>query len=220
MLAPPRPPVPEELEALIREARARQRRRRLIAATAVAVAAAAGLVTYAVLGFVSQSGKLHRVTDPSAVAPLSRCRSRQLRLGRPQFNGAYTGHAITNYVVTNTSAATCVLRGWPALGVMLHGRRLALHTGHGRNLGLPVGRVVLGPGGAASFNVVTSDFDPGNNMGPWPCTGSSFVLLVTPPGGRAPLRLPVYSHYCGPLHGEAFTVTPLVAGKLDRYEAG
>lgn len=50
MLAPPRQPTtPEELEALIREARARQRRRQLLFAASVAVAAAVGLSLWAAI---------------------------------------------------------------------------------------------------------------------------------------------------------------------------
>jgi hypothetical protein len=47
-LAPPRPPSPEELEALIREARARQRRRWLGAAALVAVLSGIALGIYSV----------------------------------------------------------------------------------------------------------------------------------------------------------------------------
>ena len=42
MIAPPRPPSHDELEALIKEARARQLRRRLLGAAGVAIAAALG----------------------------------------------------------------------------------------------------------------------------------------------------------------------------------
>jgi photosystem II stability/assembly factor-like uncharacterized protein len=49
VIAPPPSPRHDELEALIREARARQRRRRLIGAGAVAVLAAAGLSVWAAL---------------------------------------------------------------------------------------------------------------------------------------------------------------------------
>jgi photosystem II stability/assembly factor-like uncharacterized protein len=50
MLAPPRSPAPpDDLEALIREARARQRRRRVLFAASVAVAAAVGLSLWAAI---------------------------------------------------------------------------------------------------------------------------------------------------------------------------
>jgi len=47
MIAPPRPPSRDDLEALIEEARARQLRRRLLGAAGVAIAAALGLSVYA-----------------------------------------------------------------------------------------------------------------------------------------------------------------------------
>jgi hypothetical protein len=47
MIAPPKPPSRDELEALIKEARARHLRRRLLGAAGVAVAAAIGLSVYA-----------------------------------------------------------------------------------------------------------------------------------------------------------------------------
>jgi hypothetical protein len=49
MIAPPKPPSQDELEALIREARERQLRRRLFATAAVAIAAGVGLAVWAAL---------------------------------------------------------------------------------------------------------------------------------------------------------------------------
>jgi photosystem II stability/assembly factor-like uncharacterized protein len=49
VIAPPEPPRPDELEALIREARARQRRRRLIFAAAVVVVSGASLSVWAAI---------------------------------------------------------------------------------------------------------------------------------------------------------------------------
>jgi len=68
--SPPRPPVrPEELEALIKEARRRQRRRQALGAAAVAAAAAAVIVAYSVsAGHGSSSGgarkERHRAAAP------------------------------------------------------------------------------------------------------------------------------------------------------------
>ena len=56
VVAPPEPARPDELEALIREARARQRRRRTITAAAVAVAAAASLSVWAALPGLGSGG--------------------------------------------------------------------------------------------------------------------------------------------------------------------
>lgn len=49
LLAPPKPPSPEDLEALIEEARRRARRRRLKYATATLLAVAAGAAAYAIV---------------------------------------------------------------------------------------------------------------------------------------------------------------------------
>src|SRR6476659_4818168 len=56
MIAPPKPPSHDELEALIKEARARQLRRRLLGAAGVAIAAALGISIYAfVIGAVQRT---------------------------------------------------------------------------------------------------------------------------------------------------------------------
>jgi hypothetical protein len=60
MIAPPRPPSHDELEALIKEARARQLRRRLLGAASIATAAAAGLGIYATLGSHANPSALDR----------------------------------------------------------------------------------------------------------------------------------------------------------------
>jgi photosystem II stability/assembly factor-like uncharacterized protein len=56
VVAPPEPPRPDELEALIREARARQRRRRLIAAATIAVAGAVSLSAWAAIPGLGDGG--------------------------------------------------------------------------------------------------------------------------------------------------------------------
>jgi photosystem II stability/assembly factor-like uncharacterized protein len=69
VVAPPEPPRPDDLEALIREARARQRRRRLIAAAAVAVVAAASLSVWAAIPGL---GSASSAQDGNADAAASR----------------------------------------------------------------------------------------------------------------------------------------------------
>ena len=49
MIAPPKPPTNDDLEALIKEARERQLRRRLLGAAGVAIAAVLGLSLYALV---------------------------------------------------------------------------------------------------------------------------------------------------------------------------
>ena len=77
MLAQPRPPSPDELEALIKEARARQLRRRLLGAAGVAIAAAFGLSAYAIT-IGGNPGDL--VQSPASAGPVTApiCRASQL----------------------------------------------------------------------------------------------------------------------------------------------
>lgn len=63
-LSPPKPPRADELEALIREARARQRRRRMAGAVALAAAAASAFVIYEGAGASPSSSADHGLTTP------------------------------------------------------------------------------------------------------------------------------------------------------------
>ncbi|MGZ4289651.1 MAG: DUF4232 domain-containing protein [Gaiellaceae bacterium] len=128
MIAPPKPPTHDELEALIKEARARQLRRRLLGAAAVAVAAAVGLSIYA---FVS-GGKLDNIAQTPAQGgrasgPL--CRASQL-VATAGLNGA-TGTMMGPATLTNTSGSACSLpSGRPRVRILLQGRVLpARETG-------------------------------------------------------------------------------------------
>jgi hypothetical protein len=91
MIAPPRPPSHDELEALIKEARARQLRRRLLGAAGVAIAAALGLSMQP----PAQGG---RATGPP-------CRASQLAVS--VFFQSATQSMIGGARVTNTGGATC-----------------------------------------------------------------------------------------------------------------
>ena len=106
MIAPPKPPSHDELEALIKEARARQLRRRLLGAAGIVIAAAIGLSIYA---FVS-AGKPDNIVQPPAQggrASVSTCRSSQLGMsigGQPA-----TQMVLGGAVLTNTGGVTCSL---------------------------------------------------------------------------------------------------------------
>jgi hypothetical protein len=105
MIAPPKPPSHDELEALIKEARARQLRRRLLGAAGVAIAAAIGLGVYA---FVT--GGVNQGAQPSGAGPgagVSPCRSSQLTI-RIGGQGA-TQMILDAALITNTSGEACVL---------------------------------------------------------------------------------------------------------------
>lgn len=117
-VAPPKPPPREELEALIKEARARQLRRRLIGAVWVAVVAAVGLTTYSLLNAgrtLSESGA------PRGAAPL--CRSSQLSVAAI-WDGA-AGHLFNFFTITNKGAEPCSLpSGRPAVVLTRDGAQL------------------------------------------------------------------------------------------------
>jgi hypothetical protein len=209
-------PPQDELELLIREARARQRKRKVLAAATVAAAAAGVLAVYSVIGGGTSAT---RTRSPLAVAPPPACRSSELRLSWLA-NGAATGKSFLNFTFTNVSPSTCALRGWARLGVVLRdGRRIALRAGripNQRHTGksVPPRRTVLRPGRAASFNVLIPDqlmYSP-----PPKCLRTR-ATLVLPPGANVALRIdkPLFE-YCG----QRFEgVTPLVPGLVDRYMA-
>jgi len=120
MLAPPKPPSHDELEALIKEARERQLRRRLLGAAAVAIAAAIGLGIYAlVIG--GSAGDGASGTPSTAGAPL--CRSSQLS-ATAGLNGA-VGTMLGPVTLTNTSGGACSLpSGLPRVRILWQGRVL------------------------------------------------------------------------------------------------
>lgn len=217
MLAPPRPPL-DELELLIREARARQRRRRILG-SGIALVAAIGLAVFAVL---AGSARPHRLggQHPSRLAS-GHCRSDQLRLSGG-FGGAAAGNAWFDFALTNVSGTSCTLRGWPLLELRFaHRRVLVLRartryvSRHGRVV--PVRRVVLPPSGAASFAAhVLSTHDGGA-----PCPQTADVVAI-PPGDETPVAahlarmadVPAVVWAC---KGKAW-VAPLAAGATRRYD--
>jgi Protein of unknown function (DUF4232) len=202
---------PDDLEALIRDARERQRRRRIVGVAIVLVTAASGLVAFAVLSNGPQDNRAaHGGSVPLASVP--RCRSGDLHLlGR--FDGAGTGQVRNTFTFINVSAARCTLRGWPSLRLVLprHGFAVArLIRRTGANRPLLHRSVVLRPGGAASFEALSSD---GIGLSR-PCRGGREVV-VTPPGGHVPIRLAFRGMaYCG--RGYLW-VAPLVAGRTDHH---
>jgi hypothetical protein len=117
MLAPPRPPSHDELEALIKEARARQLRRRLLGAAGVAIAAALGLGVYALT--VQGDGDA-RSTRRSASAGPPLCSGSQLTM-------SIGGQGATSMVlggaqITNAGGQACALpRGRPVVRITWQG---------------------------------------------------------------------------------------------------
>lgn len=123
MIAPPRPPSDDDLQALIKEARERQLRRRLLGAAGVAFAAALGLSIYAsVTG--SSSGRPSGSSPGVRVgAPL--CRSSQLAATADGLNGGAFGTMNGPATLTNVSGASCTLpTGRPRVHILWRGRIL------------------------------------------------------------------------------------------------
>lgn len=122
MIAPPRPPSHDELEALIREARARQLRRRLLAAAGVAIAAALGLSLYA----LTTSGRAGGVTPANAGRPNAPpCSASQLST-TVSFQGA-TQTMLGGASIANTSDSACSLpSGRPVVRISWRGRRMPI----------------------------------------------------------------------------------------------
>ena len=125
MIAPPKPPAPDELELLIKEARERQLRRRLLGAAGVAIVAGVGLSVYAFLA----AGKLDSVGQPPAQggrasAPL--CRASQLSTSAG-FQGA-TQTMLGGVTIQNISGTACSLPGRrPQMSISWRGKVLPTH---------------------------------------------------------------------------------------------
>jgi hypothetical protein len=122
MIAPPKPPSHDDLEALIKEARERQLRRRLLGAAAAAVAATLGLGIYASV----TGGNPANLAQPPAQggrATGPACRASQLSVAI-FFQGA-TQSMLGGATVTNTGQAACSLPVTrPDVRITLHGKRL------------------------------------------------------------------------------------------------
>lgn len=148
MIAPPKQPSHDELEALIKEARARQLRRRLLGAAAVAIAAAAGLSAYALI--VGGGGQAI-LSDGSAGAGPPECRASQLS-ATAGLNGA-TGTMDGVATLINTSATTCSLSATPPrVSIFWRGKQMpARQKGFSGSGSAPVH--VLAPGARAFIHI-------------------------------------------------------------------
>ncbi|HZT84386.1 MAG TPA: DUF4232 domain-containing protein [Gaiellaceae bacterium] len=135
MIAPPTPPSHDELEALIKEARARQLRRRLLGAAGVAVAAALGLGIYA---FVA-GGSPANVAQPPASggrATGPTCRATQLST-TVGFQGA-TQTDVGGAEIKNVGDGTCSLPGgWPRVRLSSNGHTLSVQQRRPLRSGAP-----------------------------------------------------------------------------------
>ena len=135
MIAPPSPPAHDELEALIKEARARQLRRRLLGAAGVAIVAAIGLGIYALVPG-RQSADLGRPPSRVGGSPAQPCRTAQLT-ATTFFQGA-TQSMVGGLEVTNASSTACRLpKGRPHVRMVWHGKSIRVRERGMRGSALP-----------------------------------------------------------------------------------
>jgi hypothetical protein len=136
MIAPPKPPSHDELEALIKEARARQLRRRLLGVAGVAIAAALGFSVHALVG---APGKLVQPPASAGRAISPPCRASQLSVSAA-LQGA-TQSLAGEATITNTGGSPCSLpRLRPIIRMSSKGQALPVGdvpftnriVGHGR----------------------------------------------------------------------------------------
>ena len=212
MIAPPSPPAHDELEALIKEARARQLRRRLLGAAGVAIAAALGLSVYAFFsGGVSRAASSDR--GPSqAVAGCGAASGWRLKLAGTWSEP--TGQHTAPLAITRIGGSACTLSGYPTISLLnAQGQTLPFRYSHRGDLVVAAHapRPVRVAGHDSAFFLLNK----------YRCdlraSGAARQLLVSLPGvrGRLSLRLPHYPilDYC-PAEGPStsIAVSPLVSG--------
>ncbi|HEY2311877.1 MAG TPA: DUF4232 domain-containing protein [Gaiellaceae bacterium] len=183
-ITPPKPPAPDELEALIREARARQLHRRLVGAASIAVAAALALGLYAIFGGFRHwgSGGSRRGGAPPA------CRSSQLSTSAG-FQAA-AGTTFDPVLMTNRSSQTCTLGGGvPKAQILFRGGPFSIRaipwTRGLSAFGTPAGPV-LAPGAKDVAELAWRDFCPRPAAAPQ--SGSVTFVLRFPHGPRVTAR--------------------------------
>lgn len=116
------PPPQDELELLIRDARARQRRRWLVGATLVAALAGVSIGMSALLG--SGTRKSTQASNPRP-AISEQCQANQLSVSLVR-SGAVLGEEGGLLRFANVSGTTCRLAGWPrVVAVEPNGRTAA-----------------------------------------------------------------------------------------------
>jgi Protein of unknown function (DUF4232) len=217
VVAPPQPPRPDELEALIREARERQRQRRLLAAAVVGILAAVGLSVWAAVP--RGTAKPSHSTRSARGAPIPQCSPAQLDISLPR-RFAGLGHINGDLRFTNTSGARCRLSGWPTVtaleanGAAIPAKRIpklsmawALSWPQARR----VRPVILARGQSAVAEIDGSDIALGNGRSP--CSVAR-RLRVAAPGGHRSVTLsalwwrsagrPVYYPLCAGISVSSF----------------
>jgi uncharacterized protein DUF4232 len=195
MIAPPRPPAHDELEALIKEARARQLRRRLLGAAGVAIAAALGLSIYAFMTDGPQRTAAAPGGHPQAAASCGVAGGWRLKLD--DLWAEPTGQHTAPLAIRGSAASACTLVGYPTVVLLdARGRELAFRYSHRGDVVVAARppRVVHVPGHGSAYFVLNK----------YRCdirsVSAARWLRVTLPGvrGSLTLRLPHYPiiDYC------------------------
>ena len=147
---------------------------------------------------------------PGSTASVPRCRTAQLRFAAT-FYGEAGGQFIQTFTLTSASRSACSVRGWPRFAVESRSghpmRTSSRRVVQGSPTSLPFRTVVLRPGSAGAFDVYGADWNFAANK---PCPRTRAVL-ITPPGNRSAVSVPVKVPNCG-----AFDIAPVIAGKVDR----
>jgi Protein of unknown function (DUF4232) len=214
MIAPPKPPEHDELEALIKEARARQLRRRLLGAAGVAIVAALGLTAYALA--IGRGGHAKQ-TGGSASGGPPLCRSTQLSTSAGVT--AAGGTVFDPVTLANTSSHACSLpAGIPHLHVVFRGKVFPIKQVPWRfglsGFGTPAGHV-LKPGRKAFVEVSWRDFCP--HPAAAPQTGSVTMALRFADGLRT-TALQIQPDLSGPsLPGCGEVIRPPQAVGVTRF---
>ena len=146
----------------------------------------------------------------SSSSPFPRCQPPQLHIAA-SFYGEAGGQFIQTFTFTNTSRRICRIGGWPSLEieVALH-RPVPVRTRRvvqGPLRARPFAGVLLRARGAASFDVYGADWDLSRNRS---CPLAT-TALVTPPAGRAALRVAVRIPNCP----GGFYIAPVIGGSTD-----
>ena len=203
--APPEPPRTDELELLIREARARQRKR-WVGAAAFVVGAALGL--NAVLSGGGSRTEQGFGPGPHMASAVSHCRADQLEISVAG-GGVAGGTVGIRFEFTNRSQNPCMLSGWPSIKLVLpEGRQVTprphnaiSERGYSVRHPPPLPRNVLRPGAGVLWDVNALDGTGLNRA----CPEARRALVIVP-GTHAALFVNATLPYCGP---RSFWVFPI-----------
>jgi uncharacterized protein DUF4232 len=215
MIAPPKPSSHDDLEALIKEARARQLRRRLLGAAGITVAAAVGLSVYALFTGPADTSATAGRGGPRAAAACGSAGGWSLRLS--SLWAEPTGQHTAPIVLKRLGPTPCTLMGYPRIALLdAHRHPLDFRYSHHGDLVVASGpprAVQVAADGSAFFlfNKYRCDIRA-SSVARW--------LRVALPGvhGRLSLRLPRYPFldYCpAEAPSRTIAVSPIVARPIE-----